>query len=875
MSELERLRANAQKEVPLEKWGPYLSERQWGTVREDYSPYGTAWEYLSHDDARSRAYRWGEDGIGGICDLTQSLCFAIALWNGKDPILKERLFGLTGNQGNHGEDVKELYYYLDNLPTHFYMKCLYKYPQEGYPYDDLVWTNSQRTRLDPEYELLDTAALRENRYFDVYVEYAKFGSEDIAIRIQVVNRGPQEAYLALLPTLWFQNQWSFLPMPQKPVIRPIGGLNGFAGVRADHPRVGSHYLYFQEGSRLLFTGNDTNVERLFHMPNPTPAVKDAFHEVITGRNPGLLAGEKEGTKCAPVYEMKIHPGASATVRLRLVNKPLPALPFDSKFENIFSLRKQEADDFYSRMHPAGTPPDLREVQRQAFAGLLWSKQYYHYDIEHWLEGDPLQPPPPQSRKSGRNSQWKYLKNQDIISVPDKWEYPWYAAWDLAFHCIPMAMVDPVFAKNQLILITREWYMNTDGQIPAYEWNFSDVNPPVHAWAALQVYRIEKEFTGKGDLDFLKKIFQKLLINFTWWVNRKDEQGNNVFEGGFLGLDNIGVFDRNSILPDGAFLEEADSTSWMGMYALNMMDIALEISMFDHAFEDVATKFYEHFVVIAEALNEQGLWDEEDHFFYDLLNQRSGPPIPIRVRSIVGLTSLFSVSIFNEDMLRKLPDFNKRISWFRNYRIASGKYTPNEQAASGDFLISLIHTDRLRQLVRVMLDQEEFLAPGGIRALSKYYGAHPYQLDLNGNKFGIDYEPGESTTALFGGNSNWRGPIWMPMNYLLIKALRKYHGFYGDTFTVEFPTGSGHKITLGEVANELSRRIIGIFTRNPEGNRPIHGKYNGFYRQPENADLLQFYEYFHGENSRGVGASHQTGWTAVIAEMIQDTGGKPN
>jgi hypothetical protein len=873
MSELERLHANAQKDVPLEKWGPYLSERQWGTVREDYSEYGTAWEYVSHDHARSRAYRWGEDGIGGICDLNQHLCFALAFWNGKDPILKERLFGLSGNEGIHGEDVKELYYYLDNIPTHYYMKCLYKYPQQGYPYDDLVNTNASRTKKDPEYELLDTAAFSENRYFDVFVEYAKFNSEDIAIRIEICNRGPEETGLVLLPTLWFHNEWSFSKSDNKPVIRPLEGLNGYGGVTAEHPALGTHFLYYQETGRILFTGNDTNTQRLFGSQNPSVAVKDAFHEVIAGNNQQLLKGIDEGTKFAPVYELKIKAKSSVTISLRLTNQLFPANPFDPDFQKIFDLRKKEADEFYSRMYGTNASAEIQSIQRQAFAGLLWSKQFYHFDIEHWLLGDPLQPPPPQQRKTGRDSQWKYLKNQDIISIPDKWEYPWYAAWDLAFHCIPMAMVDPVFAKNQLILITREWYMNPYGQLPAYEWNFSDVNPPVHAWAALQVYRIEKEFTGKGDLDFLKKVFQKLLINFTWWINRKDAQGNNIFEGGFLGLDNIGVFDRNSVLPDGAFLEQADSTSWMGMYALNMMDIALEIAQYDHSFEDVATKFYEHFVIIAEALNELGLWDDQDHFFYDLLNQKKGPPIPIRVRSIVGLTSLFAVSIFNEDLLRKLPDFNKRISWFRSYRIASGKYVPNEQAASGDFLISLVHTERLEQLLRIMLDENEFLAPGGIRALSKYYQAHPYQMDFDGHHYEIDYEPGESTTTLFGGNSNWRGPIWMPMNYLLIKALKKYHAFYGDTLQVEFPTGSGNRINLGELSNELSRRIIHIFTRDKEGNRPIHGDYNAFYRQPENEGLLQFYEYFHGDNSRGVGASHQTGWTAAIAELIHACGEK--
>ncbi|HVB04534.1 MAG TPA: hypothetical protein VNE41_12545 [Chitinophagaceae bacterium] len=867
MSELERLRANAQKEVPLEKWGPYLSERQWGTVREDYSANGTAWEYFPHDHARSRAYRWGEDGIGGICDMNQLLCFALAMWNGKDPILKERLFGLTGNEGNHGEDVKELYYYLDNTPTHYYMKCLYKYPQEAYPYDDLVTTNRNRTRADPEYELLDTGAFRDNKYFDVFIEYAKYHSEDIAIRVEIFNRGPAEAGITLLPTLWFRNQWSFTKEHERPVIRKLYGLKGFSGVQAVHQKLGDYYLYFQEPDRLLFTENDTNLERLYGVQNPSPLVKDAFHQVITQGREVLPVGTNSGTKIAPVYQLRIPAGASQKILLRLCNQPLPSAPFNAGSEDIFDLRRKEADDFYSRFLSEKLPPAIAGIQRQAFSGLLWSKQYYHYDIETWLNGDPLEPPPPEQRKTGRNSQWKYLKNQDILSIPDKWEYPWYAAWDLAFHCIPMAMVDPVFAKNQLILIMREWYMNPDGQIPAYEWAFSDVNPPVHAWAALHVYRMEKEILGQADLDFLKRVFQKLLINFTWWINRKDALGNSIFEGGFLGLDNIGVFDRSSTLPDGAFLEQADSTSWMGMYALNMMDIALEISMTDHSFEDVATKFYEHFVIIAEALNEMGLWDSGDHFFYDLLTLRDGTSFPIKVRSIVGLTSLFAASIFDKKRMEKLPDFNKRINWFRSYRQQAGKFLPNEQSASGDFLISLMHTGRLQDLLKIMLNEQEFLAPGGIRALSKYYQEHPYEVNFDGHAYGIDYEPGESTTALFGGNSNWRGPIWMPMNYMIIHALKKYQQFYGDTLKVEFPTGSGNQLSLGEVSLELSKRIIRIFARDDQGNRPIHGIANDFYRQPENADLLLFYEYFHGDTSRGVGASHQTGWTATIAELI--------
>jgi len=859
-----RLDENANKEVPLEHWGPYLSERQWSTVREDYSSNGDAWGYFTHDQARSRAYRWGEDGLGGISDYYQRLCFAIALWNGKDPILKERLFGLPNGQGNHGEDVKELYYYLDNVPTHYYMKYLYKYTQQEFPYDELVSVNINRSKLEPEYEILDTGVFDDDRYFDVYITYAKHNSNDIQICIEIVNRAAETADITVLPTLWFYNYWQFDHVKPKPVITKLD--NNF--VKATHPNGGDYYLYHQSADFTLFTENDTNKERIFNQSNDSVFVKDAFHDAIIDKeNLEPLQIKQNGTKYSPVYQYSIGPKETRKIYLRLSKDPLENA-IDDKFEDLFTLRKQEADIFYAQMLPAGTKPDLVNIQRQALAGLLWNKQYYHYDTRPMIYKDNNPCPDIENRPNGRNSNWKYLKNQDVISMPDKWEYPWYAAWDLAFHCVPMALIDPVFAKNQLILIMREWYMNPEGQIPAYEWNFSDVNPPVQAWAALQVYRIEKEKKGAGDVTFLKRVFQKLVVNFTWWANRKDIEGNNIFTGGFLGLDNIGVFDRSSTVKD-AVLEQVDGTSWMGTFALNMMDIAIEISLYDEAFEDMAVKFYEHFILIAEALNELGLWDDEDKFFYDTLRLTNGSSIHLKVRSIVGLTSMFAVSTFHLNDETKLKDFRKRAGWLNRYREQNKLFLPLVDDGKGRYLLSLVPFERLISLLERIGDENEFLSKGGIRALSKYHLNNPFNANIDGVAYSVNYEPGDSTSNLFGGNSNWRGPIWIPMNFMLINALKRYASYYGEETKVTFPIGSGNQLTMKEVANELCNRLVSIFETGGNGGRPVHGSHQAFYQKPENADLVLFYEYFHGDEAYGLGANHQTGWTALIANMIND------
>ena len=863
-AEQQRLNEKSKKAVPEELWGPYLSERQWGTVREDYSSGGDAWNYFTHDQSRSRTYRWGEDGLAGISDYFQNLCFSVALWNGKDPILKERLFGLTNNEGNHGEDVKELYYYLDNVPTHYYMKYLYKYTQHHYPYESLINTNAERSKQDPEYEILDTGKFGENKYFDVFVEYAKGSSEDIFIKIEIVNRYHEASPITVLPTLWFYNSWQYGGLKEKPSIELLGK----GKVKASHERLGNYFLYFNEPGLELFTENETNTDKLFGIPNGSIFVKDAFHDaIIHGKNVDAFSAKKAGTKFSPVYYFNVEGKSSQCLYLRLSSKD-ERDPFEEGFEKIFDLRKKEADEFYNSVIPAGMSADLVNIQRQAFAGLLWSKQYYHYDVERWLTTDDGITPVSANRMNGRNSQWKYLKNQNIILMPDKWEYPWYAAWDLAFHCIAVGIIDPGFAKHQLILLTREWYMNPEGQVPAYEWNFSDVNPPVQAFAALQVYRNEKDRQKTGDIQFLKKIFQKLIINFTWWTNRKDTNGNNIFEGGFLGLDNIGVFNRSIQLPDESALEQADGTSWMGMYALNMMDIALEIAMEDDAFENTATKFYEHFVIIAEALNELGLWNEEDHFFYDVLCLKDSTTIPMKVRSIVGIAPLFAVSVISNANLEKLPDFKKRMDWYRAYRLSNNKYWPNEQKDDNAcILLSLVHKERLVQILDKLLDESEFLSPGGIRALSKYHEAHPYNINLQGTDYSIEYDPGDSLSGMFGGNSNWRGPVWMPINYLIVRSIKKYGDFYGDSVKVEYPRGSGKLVNLTEVAALLTQRLVSIFEAGASGSRPVHGDYNWFYQQPENKDLVLFHEYFHGDTARGLGASHQTGWTAVIVDLL--------
>lgn len=863
-AEHQRLTVNYKKPIPLEQWGPYLSERQWGTVREDYGYYGDAWGYLPFDQSHFRTYRWGEDGIAGISDYFQNLCFAVAFWNGKDKILKERLFGLGNYEGNHGEDVKELYYYQDNIPTHYYMEYLYKYPQNEFPYEDLKATNRSRTMVDPEYEILDTGVFDNDEYFDVNITYAKQNPQDIYIKIDITNRGTKTAPITVLPTLWFYNRWAFTPDEPKPTLT----WQSKTAVKAYHPRLGSYYFYFQYPDDCLFTENETNLQKTTGAVNETPFVKDAFHDaIIDGTNIKKLRAKKEGTKFSPVYKLSVKGGETQTIYCRLTSSA-DDKPFTNGFKNIFTVRKQEADDFYKTILPDNISDDLKNIQRKALAGMLWSKQYYHYDVERWLNTSDGITPVNDGKKTGRNNDWTHLKNQDVIAMPDKWEYPWYAAWDLAFHCISLVIVDPEFAKNQLLLMMREWYMKPDGQLPAYEWNFSDVNPPVHAWSALEVYRIEKETCGTGDINFLKKVFQKLLINFTWWINRKDRNGNNIFEGGFLGLDNIGVFNRSHNLSDDMQLEQADGTSWMGMYALNMMDMALEIAKHDIAFEDMATKFFEHFVLIAEALNSHSLWNEEDKFYYDALRIAGADPMPLRIQSIVGLTGLFAVSIMDTEVFKHLPDFKKRIEWFENYREKNDRFWPNEEHGDGEeILISLVKKDRLIHLLNRMLNEDEFLSDGGIRALSKYHAAHPYSVTIQGTKYEIQYDPGDSTSNLFGGNSNWRGPVWMPINYLIIRSIKKYGEFYGDNLKVECPVGSGNMLNLVDVSKVLTERIVSLLALNGKGERKLNGDQNWFYKKPGNEELVLFYEYFHGDTGRGLGASHQTGWTSLVADLI--------
>jgi hypothetical protein len=847
-----------------------VSERQWGTVREDYSPDGDAWHYFPFDHAHCRVYRWGEDGMAGISDYYQNLCFSLSLWNGKDPILKERLFGLGNSEGNHGEDVKELYYYLDNIPTHTYMQYLYKYPQQAFPYELLRTENRNKTKLEPEYEILDTGVFNNDEYFDVVITYAKQDDEDIFIKIDVTNRFTAAAPITVLPTLFFYNRWQYTPDLEKPSISLVNK----SSVITCHPRLGNFYFYFSNAGDRLFTENETNTEIVTGTPNTSIFTKDAINNAIVNqKNKTDLRNKKTGTKFSAVYNLTVNPGETQTIYCRLTNTSVRT-PFAKGFEKIFDVRRQEADDFYALILPKNIDPDLLNIQRQAIAGLLWSKQYYHFDVERWLTTSDGITPVSNTKLTGRNSDWTHLKNQDIISMPDTWEYPWYAAWDLAFQTISLAVADADFAKHQLLLIMREWYMKPDGQLPAYEWNFSDVNPPVQAWAALQVYYIEQKQTGKNDIEFLKKVFQKLLINFTWWVNRKDVKGNSIFEGGFLGLDNIGVFNRSFSYQGTLQLEQADGTSWMGMYALNMMDMAVEIALHDRTFEDTATKFFEHFVFIAEALNEHNLWNDEDKFFYDVLNVAGSEPMPLRIRSIVGLSPLFAVSNIFHGELDRLQDFKKRVNWFENYRKKNNKFWPNEERGEQfEILLSLVRQDRLINLLTYLLDENEFLSEGGIRALSKYHLEHPYTTTVEGIAYTIQYDPGDSTSNMFGGNSNWRGPVWMPINYLIIQAIRKYGQFYGDSLQVECPTGSGNKMNLEQVADELTRRVITLFQKDAEGNRKIYDSYNWFYKKPENQNLILFYEYFHGDTGRGLGASHQTGWTALVAELIGEHTGK--
>ncbi|GAC1426738.1 MAG: glucosidase [Flavisolibacter sp.] len=865
-AELERLLKNENKAVPLVQWGPYLSERQWGTVREDYSDYGDAWQYFPYDQAHCRSYLWGEDGIAGISDLFQNLCFSIALWNGKDKILKERLFGLRNGEGNHGEDVKELYYYLDNLPTHYLMEYLYKYPQNEFPYQQLREENKRRSTKEAEYEILDTGVFDRNEYFDILITYAKQSDNDIFIRITVTNRYNKTAEITVLPTLFFHNEKAKSTSGNEASILYINKTS----VVANHERLGNYFFYFQNPNDSLFTNNSTNTFKVTGVENEDIFVKDAFHDaIIQGQNLKSLRNKKSGTKFSPVYKLKIPGGASRNIYCRLSDLELDDA-FSAGFQDIFHLRKKEADEFYAAILPKDLSDDMARIQRQALAGLLWSKQFYYFDVEKWLSTSDGISPLSDNKKHGRNHEWGHLKNQDIILMPDKWEYPWYAAWDLAFQCISMSVIDPTFAKHQMLLIMREWYMHPNGQLPAYEWNFSDVNPPVHAWAAFQVYSIEKKRKGKGDVVFLKKIFHKLLINFTWWINRKDRKGNNIFEGGFLGLDNIGVFNR-SFHGGEMQLEQADGTSWMGCYALNMMDIAIEIALHDASFEDTATKFFEHFVLIAEALNQHHLWNEEDKFFYDVLSVPGAEPKPLQIKSIVGLTSLFAVSTIKKQTFDQLNDFKRRTNWFENYRKKNNKFWPNEEGDGEEVLLSLVPKERLIYLLDRLLDEEEFLSPAGIRALSKYHELNPYSVLVNGHNYTISYDPGDSTSDIFGGNSNWRGPVWMPINFLIIQSIRKYGKFYGDTLLVDYPSRSGNKINLCEVANQLTEKIINLFVTDEMGNRRFYDSYNWFYEQKGNEHLVLFYEYFHGDSGKGLGASHQTGWTALVAELISEYG----
>ncbi len=876
-AEGQRLEEDTRRERHWKRWGPYLSERAWGTVREDYSPHGEAWKYFSYDHARSRAYRWNEDGIAGISDRHQMICFALGLWNGRDPILKERLFGLTGNEGNHGEDVKEYYFYLDSTPTHSYMKYLYKYPQAEFPYSRLVEENKRRGGKDVEFELLDTGVFTDDRYFDVFVEYAKATPEDLLIRVEVVNRGPDSADLTVLPTLWFRNTWSWGLDVRRPRMRKGKVVRNASMVEFSHEYYGPRRLLCEGNPALFFTENETNTRRLYGDPDGPRYVKDSINDYIVHGDKEAVNPDHIGSKAAAHYVVNLASGEGVTIKLCFTNRESGHSLLQAEYDQVFKQRQKEADEFYNSLAPASVSEDARRVQRQAFAGLLWSKQFYHYEVSRWLRGDPGGPEPPTERLHGRNSAWTHLFNADVISMPDKWEYPWYAAWDLAFHCIPLALLDSTFAKEQLVLMLREWYMHPNGQIPAYEWALGDVNPPVHAWAAWRVYKIEKKRKGVGDRAFLERVFHKLLLNFTWWVNRKDAEGKNIFQGGFLGLDNIGVFDRSAPLPTGGHIEQSDATSWMGMYCLNMLSIALELAKENRAYEDVASKFFEHFVYICRAINDIGeenieLWNREDGFFYDVLHLPDGRKFPLKVRSMVGLIPMFAVETLDSELIDRLPQFKRRMQWFIENRpdFSSHVETESKDGEVRRFL-SLVDCRRLRKVLRYMLDEQEFLSPYGIRALSRYHKGHPYILSMDGMEHRVDYEPAESSTGLFGGNSNWRGPIWFPVNFLIIESLQKFHYFLGDTFTVECPTGSGQEMSLWEVAGELSRRLTHTFLRGLDGRRPVFGVTEKFQGDPHWRDLILFYEYFHGDIGAGIGASHQTGWTGLVAKLIQQSG----
>ena len=877
LAEHQRLEEDARRQQHWKRWGPYVSERAWGTVREDYSPHGAPWQAVPHDHARSKAYRWNEDGLAGISDRHQMVCFAVALWNGRDPILKERAFGLTGHEGNHSEDVKEYYFYLDSTPTHSYMKYLYKYPQATFPYTRLVEEGRRRGRTEAEFELIETGVFDQDRYFDVYVEYAKASPEDLLIRIQVVNRGPDAAELTLLPTIWFRNTWSWGLDVRRPRMKAGLAVQGSSVVEFNHDYYGQRRLLYGGAPTLLFTENETNTRRLYGDREGPRYVKDSFNDYVVHGDKEAVNPEQIGTKAAGQYVLSMAPGGTETICLRLTNQENETVCGGPSFDAVFRKRFKEANEFYESLAPSGLSEDARRVQRQAFAGLLWSKQFYHYDVSRWLKGDPAGPEPAHERLKGRNADWTHLFNADVISMPDKWEYPWYAAWDLAFHCIPLALVDSTFAKEQLILMLREWYMHPNGQIPAYEWAFGDVNPPVHAWAAWRVYKIEKKRKGVGDRIFLERVFHKLLLNFTWWVNRKDTEGKNIFQGGFLGLDNIGVFDRSAPLPTGGHIEQSDATSWMGMYCLNMLSIALELARENRVYEDVATKFFEHFVYICRAMNDMGgehieLWDAEDGFFYDVLHLPDGKKSHLKVRSMVGLIPLFAVETLDSELVDSLPRFKHRMQWFIENRPDFSAHVETETYDGGvRRFLSLVNRQRLKSVLRYMLNEEEFLSPYGVRALSRYHQAHPYVLPVMGQAHRVGYEPGESMTGVFGGNSNWRGPVWFPVNYLLIESLQKFHYFLGDGYLVEYPTGSGRAMPLNEVAAELSRRLTRLFLLDEKGRRPVFGDVEVFQADPKWRDAIPFHEYFHGDNGRGLGASHQTGWTALVAKLIQQSG----
>jgi hypothetical protein len=854
-------------------WGPYLSDRQWGTVREDYSADGSAWTAFPHDHARSRAYRWGEDGIAGVSDDQQRLCFSLALWNGRDAILKERLFGLTGPEGNHGEDCKELYYHLDATPTHSYLKMLYKYPQAEFPYARLVEENRRRGKQAGEYELIDTGALDDNRYFDVFVEYAKLDPSDLLIRVTVHNRGADDASLHLVPQAWFRNTWSWGRDPRVPSMR----MDGESSVVMDHPDLGRYHLYTQGPCAWAFCDNQTNSPRLYGTP-PAPGryYKDGLNDLVVHRRTEAVNPDRTGTKVGAIHELRIQAASQATIRLRLSAKAT-ARPFD-RFDARFEQAIGQADEFYESVQRDIKEEDARRVQRQALAGMIWSKQFYHLDVPQWLEGDPAQPTPPAQRRRGRNAEWSHINHADVLSMPDKWEYPWYAAWDLAFHCLPLARVDPEFAKHQLVLLTREWYMHPNGQLPAYEWAFGDVNPPVHAWATWKVYQIDRAATGRADTAFLERVFHKLLLNFNWWVNRKDMEGRNVFQGGFLGMDNVGVFDRSAALPTGGYINQADGTAWMGMYCLNMLRIALELARTNPTYQDMATKFFEHFLYIASAMNRIGataerqgvsLWCDQDEFFYDVLCLPDGSSRSLKVRSMVGLIPLLAVEVLDAELLEAVPEFKRRMDWFLDYRpdlaaLVSRWSVPGK----GDTrLLSLLRGHRMKRILHRMLDEQEFLSPHGVRSLSRHHLEHPYHLNVGGRDYCVRYLPGESDSGLFGGNSNWRGPIWMPVNFLLVDALRSFDRYYGPEFQIECPTGSGRKASIGQVADELTRRLAKLFLKSPDGHRAVFGDSIRHRVDPHFRDYVLFHEYFDGESGRGVGASHQTGWTGLIAELL--------